>query len=310
MQKKSFNLAKTESKKKEAAFRLSFQKNSTDYTESESDLDSNVKGFCMLSLRRTNLRDYMQRKEVEIPFLNTKLLQDDTFAYDTGSAEGISTYRDDFWQLDQSDVAKDSAIIKGPSVGTPKCGGRWIVIFTFEEKGVMMGLFHPPGIYAVTDNDDLEFRLAPAMVLQRHGIRQIGGAFKELNIIECDRTKAKFTARIEHKLELPGRRQGDMTEIEESTMYGNGQLQIEGLHLDQVVQSDVEQLASIIAKTTMRGTSRKVYILKAIRQLRHQKEEGDLAQGKSSRSKRRKNENPRRLATKIRRRRGSLTYLV
>ena len=74
MQKKSFNQAKTESKKKEAAFRLSFQKNSTDYTESESDLDSNVKGFCMLNLRRTNLRDYMQRKEVEIPFLNTKLL--------------------------------------------------------------------------------------------------------------------------------------------------------------------------------------------------------------------------------------------
>jgi hypothetical protein len=50
----------------------------------------------MLSLRTTNLRDYMQRNEVEIPFLNTKLLQDDTFAYDTGSAEGISTYRDDF----------------------------------------------------------------------------------------------------------------------------------------------------------------------------------------------------------------------
>ncbi len=93
-------------------------------------------------------------------------------------------------------------------------------------------------------------------------------------------------------------------------MYGNGELQIEGLHLDQVVQSDVEQLASIIAETTMRGTSRKVYILKAIRQLRPQKEEGDLAQGKPSRSKRRKNENPRKLATKIRRRRGSLTYLV
>ena len=107
-----------------------------------------------------------------------------------------------------------------------------------------MGLVHPPGIYAVTDNDDLEFRLAPAMVLQRHGIRQIGGAFKELNIIECDRTKAKFTARIEHKLELPGRRQGDVIEIEESAMYENGQLQTEGLYLDQVVQSDVEQLAN------------------------------------------------------------------
>jgi hypothetical protein len=52
----------------------------------------------------------------------------------------------------------------------------------------------------------------------------------------------------EHKLELPGRRQGDMTEIEESTMYGNGQLHNEGLYLDQVVQTDLEQLANIIAK--------------------------------------------------------------
>jgi hypothetical protein len=42
-------------------------------------------------------------------------------------------------------------------MGTPKCGSRGIMIFTFEEKGVMMGLVHPPAIYAVTDNDDLEF---------------------------------------------------------------------------------------------------------------------------------------------------------
>jgi hypothetical protein len=148
------------------------------------------------------------------------------------------------------------------------------------------------------------------MELKRHGSRQIGGAFKEPDIIECARTKAKFAVRSEHKLELPGRRQRDMTETEESAMYGNGQLQNEGLYLDQVVQSDVEQLASIIAKTTIGGASLKVSILKAIRQLRPLNEEGDLAQGKSSRSKRRKNEHPRRLATKIRRRRGSLTYLV
>jgi hypothetical protein len=37
--------------------------------------------------------------------------------------------------------------------------------------------------------------------------------------------------REQHKLELPGRRQKDMTEIEESAMYGNGQLQNEGLYL-------------------------------------------------------------------------------
>jgi hypothetical protein len=114
----------------------------------------------------------------------------------------------------------------------------------------------------------------------------------------------------EHKLELLGRRQRDMTEIEESAMYGNGQLHNEGLYLDRVVQSDVKQLASIIAETMMRRTSLKESILKAISQLQPQKEEEDLAQEKSRRGKRRKNKNPRRLATKVRRRRGSLIYLV
>jgi hypothetical protein len=93
----------------------------------------------------------------------------------------------------------------------------------------------------------------------------------------------------EHKLELPGRRQGDMTEIEESAMYGNGQLQNEGLYLDQVVQTDVEQLANIIAETTKKGTSLKESILKAIRQLRPQNGKNELAQGKSRLGKRHKN---------------------
>jgi hypothetical protein len=114
----------------------------------------------------------------------------------------------------------------------------------------------------------------------------------------------------EHELGLLGRRQRDMTKIEESAMHGNGQFQNEGLYLDRVVQSDVKQLASIIAETTMRNTSLKESIIKAIRQLQPQKEEEDLAPGKSRRSKRRKNKNPRRRATKIHRRRGSLTYLV
>ena len=195
----SVNLAKTESKKKKAALKVAFHKNSNDYSETESDLDSIVKGFCMLSIR-ANPRSYQKTKEIDIPFFNTKLLQDDTFAYDTGSAEGISTYRDDFYSLDQSDVAKDSAIIKGPSVGTPMCEGRGVLIYMFEEKGVLMGLVHPHGIFAVTSNDDLDFRLASAMELKRHGIRMIGGAFKEPDIIECVRTKAQVTARNEHKI--------------------------------------------------------------------------------------------------------------
>jgi hypothetical protein len=105
---------------KEAALGKGLHKTASHYPETEADIDSKLKGFCMLSIR-ANPRSYRKPKEVDIPFLNTKLLKEDTFAYDTGSAEGISTYRDDFYDLDQSDIAKDSAIIKGPSVGTPMC---------------------------------------------------------------------------------------------------------------------------------------------------------------------------------------------
>ena len=184
---------------KESALGKGLHKTVNPFIESEADIDSNVKGFYMLSIR-ANPRSYRKQKEVDVPFFNTKLLKEDTFAYDTGSAEGISTYRDDFYDLDQSDLAKDSAIIKGPSVGTPLCEGRGVLIFTFEEKGVMMGLVHSHGIYAVTSSDVLEFRLASAMELKRHGIRMIGGVFKEPDIIECVRTRARITATNEHKI--------------------------------------------------------------------------------------------------------------
>jgi hypothetical protein len=168
----------------------------------------------MLSIR-ANPRSCEKPEEIDIPFLNTRLLQEDTFAYDTGSAEGISTYRDDFYDLDQSDIAKDSAIIKGPSVGTPMCEGRGVLIYTFEEKGVMMGLVHSHGIYAVSSNDGLEFRLASAMELKHLGIRMIGGVFKEPDIIECVRTKAKITARNEHKI-MVVRTKGKAIELKRS----------------------------------------------------------------------------------------------
>jgi hypothetical protein len=109
--------------------------------------------------------------------LNMKLHQDDTFVYDTGSAEGISTCEFDFYRLDTSEDAKESAIIKGPRVGAPICGGRGSLIFLFDVKGIKMGLVHPNGIYAMTTDADLEFRLASALELKRHGIRLIGGAF-------------------------------------------------------------------------------------------------------------------------------------
>ncbi len=151
---------------------------------------------------RTVPREFSRSKEISLSMLNMKLHQDDTFVYDTGSAEGISTCESDFYRLDTSEDAKESAIIKGPSVGAPICGGRGSLIFLFDVKGIKMGLVHPNGIYAMTTDADLEFRLASALELKRHGIRLIGGAFEEPDVIECVRTQVSFETKSEGNLML------------------------------------------------------------------------------------------------------------
>jgi hypothetical protein len=84
----------------------------------------------------------------------------------------------------------------------------------------------------------------------------------------------------EHKLQLPGRHARDTTKLEESAMYGNGHQTIEGIHLDQVVNSNVDQLAQIIAEHSRKGSSLKESILEAIRTLRTDVKKGGLRQGK------------------------------
>ncbi len=111
--------------------------------------------------------------------MNVKLHQENKFVYDTGSAEGISTNASDFYQLEMSERAKDSTIINGPSVGSPQCGGRGCLIFTFEVDNVMMGMVHPNGIYATTNDAQMVFRIASAQELKRLGIRLIAGTFNE-----------------------------------------------------------------------------------------------------------------------------------
>ena len=65
---------------------------------------------------RTIPRELSRYKEISLSVMNMKLHQDETFVYDTGSAQGISTCMSDFYRLDTSEDAKESAIIKGPSV--------------------------------------------------------------------------------------------------------------------------------------------------------------------------------------------------
>jgi hypothetical protein len=116
------------------------------------------------------------------------------------STEGISTCESDFYRLDTSEDAKESAIIKGPSVGASLCAGRGSLIFIFDIKGIKMGMV--PNGYATTNDADLEFRLVSALELKRHGISLIGGAFEEPDVIECVRTQVSFETKSEGNLML------------------------------------------------------------------------------------------------------------
>ena len=66
--------------------------------DTESKLDTLIRGFCMMGIR-TVPREFSRSKEISLSMLNMKLHQDDTFVYDTGSAEGISTCESDFYDL-------------------------------------------------------------------------------------------------------------------------------------------------------------------------------------------------------------------
>ncbi len=58
-----------------------------------------------------------------------------------------------------------------------------------------MGLTHPQGIYASSENGGAQFRLASAMELKKKGVRYIGGKFNGADFIECVRTGEKLTAK-------------------------------------------------------------------------------------------------------------------
>jgi hypothetical protein len=181
----AFNLTKAQKKKNRSTLKVQILQASKAVDDSESELGTLIRGFCMMGIRT-------------VP----RVFFHDIFVCDTGSAEGISTCESNFYRLGTSEDAKEPAIIKGPSVGAPLCGGRGSLIFLFDINGIKMGMVHPNGIYATTNDADLEFRLASALVLKRHGIRLIGGAFEEPDVIECVRTQVSFETKSEDNLML------------------------------------------------------------------------------------------------------------
>ncbi len=237
----SFNVSKTNKKKHKGAFKVCVQESSTDASDPVSELDALIKGFCAISIQ-TVPREFAPSKEtseISLSGVNVKLHQDNTFVYDTGSAEGISTSESDFYRLDLSKRARDSVIINGPGVGSPLCGGRGYLIFKFEVNNVMMGMVQPNEIYATTNDAQRAFRLASAQELKRLGIGLIGGAFKEPDVIECARTKVSFETTSQGKLMVVATK-GKASDIKPSEMLH--------AYLDQVKtghQSPLFQLSRI-----------------------------------------------------------------
>ena len=75
--------------------------------------------------------------------MNTVLVDESSFAFDSGSGEGISVHRKDFVYLDESEEIKSSVEIQGPSVGAPNLyWSRSVGLsFHFERKTNGIGPF-------------------------------------------------------------------------------------------------------------------------------------------------------------------------
>ncbi len=77
-------------------------------------------GFLIVSVTSC---DVVAEETRMINSLNVQFFDMDSFAFDTGAGEGISTSLNDFVFLDTSIKSKKSILINGPSVGTPTCLG-------------------------------------------------------------------------------------------------------------------------------------------------------------------------------------------
>ncbi len=134
---------------------------------------------------RTIPREYEEKCVIDTTMLSTVLVDETKFAFDTGSGEGISVHRKDFVYLDESEEAKRSVLINGPSCGAPTCLGRGPLVFRIELNGKKMGLLHPNGILAEVPQGGAILRLVSAIKMKRNGIRYITGKYNEPDYVEC-----------------------------------------------------------------------------------------------------------------------------
>lgn len=136
-------------------------------------------------------REQAGTQEVEVSVMTTSpLLNMTEAAYDTASAEGITTDERDLLTVDRSATARESVSIRGPSVGTPGCEGRGPIIYRLAASN--KGLVMPLGILAESGEGKPGFRIIPAQQLKKRGVRLVGGKFDEPDVGECVRTGDRF----------------------------------------------------------------------------------------------------------------------
>jgi hypothetical protein len=142
-----------------------------------NDIDKVVNKFLMI---RTIPRECSMDK-LTISLMNTVLVDESSFAFDSGSGEGISVHRKDFVYLDESEEIKSSVEIQGPSVGAPICIDRGPLVYRFTLNGKQMGLigsiqmgywliFHPVGLFLdwcrQCKCNDLGFDMSPEVLIR------------------------------------------------------------------------------------------------------------------------------------------------
>ena len=100
---------------------------------------------------------------------------------------GITTDCRDMVYVDRSDKAKESVILKGPSVGKPGCEGRGPLVYRTSIDGVPHGLIHPEGVLA--DDTHVKFRIGSERIMKKRGVRVLAGEFDGDDVLECVRSK-------------------------------------------------------------------------------------------------------------------------
>jgi hypothetical protein len=157
----------------------------------DSELSDFIASCCYVRTIPRNVVDEDDVMEVDVTSMAVKGLLDveHHFCHDSGSASdsaaGTSTKRDDFVWFDESEAAKKSVHVRGPSVGAPGCEGRGPLVCRVEKNGVPHGLIDPEGVGAAAE---MNFRVTSSQLFKKRGARVVSGKFNEPDVLECVRT--------------------------------------------------------------------------------------------------------------------------